>query len=264
MRVATWNINSVRIRLDIIKKLEMLYNIDVLLLQETKTVNHSFPSEFFARIGFTNQYFEGEKSYNGVAIVSKIPFDDYFSLSFCNKDKRHVAAMIQGIEVHNFYWPAGGDIPDVNINPKFQNKLQYIQEFKDWFYSNRNTKQKILLAGDLNIAPHEHDVWSSKALKNEVSHTDIERSMMMDVIKSFGWIDVARHIIGDFEDKRKIYSWWSYRNIDWQKSNRGRRLDHIWVSDTLKLHYSNFKIIKDARDWQMPSDHVPVLIDLAI
>jgi exodeoxyribonuclease III len=248
MKIVTWNINSVRIRLDLIAKLKHQENPVVILLQEIKT-----------DIGYEHQYFEGEKSYNGVAILSQLPIENKFSLSFYKDDKRHVAGNIGGIEIHNFYIPSGGDIPDVALNDKFLHKLEYLKILDEWFVKNRKTQEKILLAGDLNIAPYEHDVWSSKQLKFEVSHTDIERKMMIDIIDNFGWHDVARRFV---PSDQKLYSWWSYRNRDWKKSNRGRRLDHIWASESLKNNCLDFKIIKEARDWDKPSDHVPVLLEL--
>ena len=151
MKIATWNINSVRIRLDLIAKLKEQENPDVILLQEIKTENQFFPAEELAQIGYRHQFFEGEKSYNGVAILSQLPIENKFSLSFYKNDKRHVSANIGGLEIHNFYIPSGGDIPDVTLNDKFLHKLEYLKILDEWFLNNRNTKDKILLAGDLNI-----------------------------------------------------------------------------------------------------------------
>ncbi|MDX1924219.1 MAG: exodeoxyribonuclease III [Rickettsiaceae bacterium] len=258
MRIATWNINSVRLRADLISKLNQDYMPDVILLQETKVENSLFPEDQLRDAGYEFQFYEGEKSYNGVAILSKLPFEEKFSLNFCNNDKRHLCVKIGATEIHNFYIPAGGDIPDIDTNPKFLHKLNYLDELKEWFLANRSRDDKIILAGDLNIAPHEHDVWSSRQLRNEVSHTDIERKIMMDIIHSFEWQDIARHN----GNNNKIYSWWSYRNRDWQKSNRGRRLDHIWLSRSFQKNYENFQIIGGARGWERPSDHVPVMVDI--
>ncbi len=257
MRIISWNINSIRLRIDLIGLLQTKYNPDIILLQETKTENIFFPVEACTNFSFTHQYFEGEKSYNGVAILSKIPFNEKFSLAFYNGDKRHVAVKIKDLEIHNFYIPSGGDIPDPELNPKFKHKLAYLDEMHKWFLVNRMPDRQILLAGDLNISPLEHDVWSSRALRNEVSHTDIERKIMMDMIKEFEWRDIAREFI---PHNNKLYSWWSYRNKDWKKSNRGRRLDHIWLNNHASHNVSHFEIIKEARDWTRPSDHVPVLI----
>ena len=130
---------------------------------------------------------------------------------------------------------------------------------QEWFAKNRVTTDKIVLVGDLNIAPHEHDVWSSRQLRNVVSHTDIERKALLDLQQSFEFIDTARHFV-DFS--QKLYSWWSYRNRDWKKSNRGRRLDHIWVSTPLQPVLKNIIYLSNARDWARPSDHVPCMLEV--
>jgi exodeoxyribonuclease-3 len=261
MRIITWNINSVRLRINLLEKLALEHNPDVICLQETKAEDQHFPLEGIKQIGFEHVVFAGEKSYNGVAILSKKPIQDSFSLSFYNKDKRHICAKISDIEIHNFYVPAGGDEPDVTINPKFKHKLEYVNLMQQWFTQNRKKDDKIILVGDLNIAPHEHDVWSSKQLKNVVSHTPVERKALLDLQESFEFIDTARHFV-DFSEK--LYSWWSYRNRDWKKSNRGRRLDHIWASRVLVTNLKNIEHLRAAREWEKPSDHVPCKLELQL
>mgnify|MGYP001810244467 CR=1 FL=1 len=259
MKIATWNINSIRLRKDLLRSISAMKNIDIMLLQETKTQDEFFPAKDLEDI-FPHIIFAGEKSYNGVAILSKYPIKNKEILEFYNEDKRHISCEIEGIEIHNFYVPAGGDIPDIELNPKFKHKLQYLDLIKNWFEKEKKTKEEIIIAGDLNIAPLEHDVWSSRQLKSEVSHTDIERKTLLDLQKSTNLIDIARSYVDSSE---KLYSWWSYRNRDWKKSNRGRRLDHIWLSKKLAENCKNFEIYKDARDKAQPSDHVPVIIEIS-
>jgi len=127
----------------------------------------------------------------------------------------------------------------------------------DWFMKNRSKNQNIILVGDLNIAPLEHDVWSSKQLKNVVSHTDIERKKLMRNITEFGFIDAARKLV---PHDQKLYSWWSYRSPNWDESNRGRRLDHIWATPDLANKVTNIQHLREMRSSTQPSDHVPVLI----
>ena len=183
MRIATWNINSVRLRINhVLRFFIKEQNIDILCLQETKT-----PDEFFPRmkkIGFKHQYYRGEKSYNGVAIISKFEFTDTGYVNWCKKnDTRHIYVKINNnIELHNFYVPAGGDEPDISINPKFEHKISFINEMKNYFLSD--TKKNKILVGDLNIAPLEHDVWSHKQLLNVVSHTPIETETLLDIIQT--------------------------------------------------------------------------------
>jgi len=261
MRIATWNINSVRLRIAHVLRFIKEQNIDVMCLQETKTQDDYFPSDDFLKIGMAFQYFRGEKSYNGVAILSKFKFEENGYINWCNKDdSRHISVKLgEHLELHNFYVPAGGDEPDIKSNPKFLHKIEFLNEVKSYFIKNKKT-QKILV-GDLNIAPLENDVWSHKQLLNVVSHTPIETETLLDIISSGEWVDVMREIT---PHDQKLYSWWSYRNRNWEISNRGRRLDHIWVSKKLFPQVKSGVIYKETRSWERPSDHVPIVIDIDI
>ena len=259
MRIATWNINSVRLRIHHVLRFIKEQNIDILCLQETKSPDEFFPRYELEKIGFKHQYYRGEKSYNGVAIISKFEFTDTGYLNWCEKDDtRHIYIKLNNnIEIHNFYVPAGGDEPDISINPKFAHKISFINEMKRYFSLNTN-KNKIL-ARDLNIAPLEQDVWSHKQLLNVVSHTPIETETLLDLIQSGDWVDIMREFVPHNE---KLYSWWSYRNRNWEISNRGRRLDHFWVSKNLFSLVKSGVIYKDTRSWEKPSDHVPIIVDI--
>ncbi len=261
MRIATWNINSVRLRIHDVLRFIKEQNIDIMCLQETKTEDKFFPEDEFSKIGMSYQYFRGEKSYNGVAIVSKIKLEENGYINWCSKnDCRHISVKIKDkIELHNFYIPAGGDEPDVSKNPKFEHKIDFLNEMKSYFIENKNVNK--ILVGDLNIAPLENDVWSHKQLLNVVSHTPIETETLLDIIASGEWVDVMREITPHHE---KLYSWWSYRNRNWEISNRGRRLDHIWVSKKLFPQVKSGVIYKETRSWEKPSDHVPIIIDIDI
>jgi len=259
MRIATWNINSVRLRSGLLADFANRYQPDIIALQETKVVDYSFPLGECALMGYPHVQVSGQKGYNGVAILSKYPIQNSFSLEFYNEDKRHVAIRCGDIEIHNFYVPAGGEEPDPEINHKFKHKLTYLDMMHEWFMKNRSKSQKIVLMGDLNIAPLEHDVWSSKQLKNVISHTDIERKILTRNMLEFGFIDAPRMFVPDSE---KLYSWWTYRTPDWKTSNRGRRLDHIWVSEALSSRVSGSSSAPEMRGLVQPSDHIPVIIDL--
>jgi exodeoxyribonuclease-3 len=152
--------------------------------------------------------------------------------------------------------PAGGDIPDREANPKFGHKLDFVAEATRWFDA-RGAKRAVLV-GDLNIAPLEHDVWSHKQLLDVVSHTPIEVEGLIGWQKAAGWHDALRHFV---PEDQKLYTWWSYRARDWRAADRGRRLDHIWVSDDLAGKLNRHQVLKDARDWPQASDHVPVLVE---
>ena len=261
MKIATWNINSVRLRIEQVLKFINDQNIDLLCLQETKTEDQFFPSDEFLKTGMKHQYYRGEKSYNGVAILSKIKFEENGCIDWCKKgDCRHISIKLrEEIELHNFYVPAGGDEPDITINPKFAHKINFLKEMKSHFFNDIKTKK--ILVGDLNIAPLENDVWSHKQLLNVVSHTPMETETLLDVIASGEWIDVMREIV---PYDQKLYSWWSYRNRNWEISNRGRRLDHIWVSKKLFPQVKSGVIYNETRSWERPSDHVPIVIDINI
>ena len=203
---------------------------DVLCLQETKCPDDCFPAEYFRARGYGHQAIKGQKGYHGVAILSRLPFRQVDAFTLCGKDdKRHVSVVFEaGLELHNFYVPAGGDVPDPKANVKFAHKLQFLREMAERFEAERARRQApIVLVGDLNVAPLENDVWSPKAAIDVVSHTPVETGLLKGAVDAFDWIDVTRSFVPADE---KIYSWWSYRAQDWKTSDRGRRLDHIWVS----------------------------------
>lgn len=261
MRIASWNINSVRIRLEHIKRFCAEKNPDILCLQETKVQDSLFPIDELKSYGFDYINFRGEKSYNGVAILSKFPLSNTNKLNIAGSEEtRHISSVLPNdIELHNFYIPAGGDDPDINSNPKFKFKLDFVDHMQKWFSQNRKVTDKIIILGDFNIAPLEHDVWSSKQLNNIISHTPIERKNLIKFMNDLNWTDVARHFVPHDE---KSYSWWSYRNKDWQKSNRGRRLDHIWITSPLVSSLKSYDIHNCTRNWERPSDHIPIIVDL--
>ncbi len=262
MKIATWNINSVRLRIGLVLRFLKYQNPDILALQETKVEDGKFPLQPFLDNGYEHTIFSGEKSYNGVAIISRVPLKNVVIEELVNGHKRHISAVLPGdVEFHNFYVPAGGDEPDPDINPKFDHKLKFVDEMTAWFGKKRNKKDKIIIAGDFNIAPLEHDVWSHKQLLTVVSHTPIEVEKLNKLQSSLEWTDVMRHFVPAEE---KLYSWWSYRNNDWKKSDRGRRLDHIWVTPPLKSKLESGTILREARDYKQPSDHVPVIMEIKI
>ena len=259
MRIATWNINSIRLRIQLVIEFIKKQDIDVLCLQETKTENQYFPVVAFAEAGWPHQVFRGEKSYNGVAIISRHALTDGQHNDWAGKsDCRHIAAVTAaGVRIDNFYVPAGGDVADPDENPKFAHKLQFIDEMTQHFIANPPKRQ--ILVGDLNIAPLPEDVWSSKQLLKVVSHTPVETDALKKLIADGGWHDAVR---GYFGADTKIYSWWSYRARDWAASDRGRRLDHIWVSHDLANAVEKVSIHRGMRSAEKPSDHVPVVITI--
>lgn len=262
MKVATWNINSVRLREGLVLRLLNEHAPDVLCLQETKTQDSTFPHDGFEAAGYTHRAIRGEKGYNGLAILSRLPFDAPQSHRlFCGKeDCRHLTVSIGGVAIHNLYVPAGGDVPDREANDKFGHKLDFVDEMAAYFGAGGEAGAgPAILVGDLNIAPQEHDVWSHKQLLKVVSHTPIEVEKLEAARKARGWIDVAR-VFTPAEEK--LYSWWSYRAKDWEKADKGRRLDHVWVTPDLQDSLQSCEVVKAARGWEKPSDHAPVIVTL--
>jgi exodeoxyribonuclease-3 len=262
VRLATWNINSVRLRMDLLLRLIEEEAPDVICLQETKVPDGSFPLVPLADRGYIHAHVAGMKSYNGVAILSRIPFVDTDQPDWCERtDCRHVWAMLKtGIEVHSLYVPAGGDVPDPAVNDKFAHKLRFLDEITAWLAADFTPDRPVVLAGDLNIAPLEHDVWNHNALLDVVSHTPVEVARMAALQATLGWVDAVRHFVPDTE---KLYTWWSYRAADWEAADRGRRLDHVWVTPALAPRLKGHKIVRAARGWTpKPSDHVPVIVDI--
>ncbi len=259
MRIATWNINSVRLRSPMLLDVMKSSDLDVICLQETKTPDEHFPLDVIKEAGYEHVHFNGMKSYNGVAIISRIPFTDKQRYARVGKDDcRHISVKFPQMELHNIYIPAGGDEPDRTINEKFAHKLDFVDEMADFFKEGYSAAQPLMVVGDFNIAPMEHDVWSHKQLLKVVSHTPIEVEKLKYMQASLDWVDTSRHFVAEDE---KCYSWWSYRNRDWRKSNRGRRLDHMWVTQALKSKLSAHDILMDMRDLEKPSDHVPIVIE---
>lgn len=252
--VATWNINSVRLRENIVAQLMQDEAPDVLCLQECKSPVEKIPLAQFQALGYTHMVARGQKGYNGVAIFSKIAMEeagaeDYASLGHA----RHIAGKLSnGVTVHNFYVPAGGDVPDRKVNEKFGQKLDYLTDMRDAFHAK--APEKSILVGDLNIAPREDDVWDHKKLLKVVSHTPVEVEALAQTQDAGKWVDVTRADIPE----GKLYSWWSYRAKDWDAADKGRRLDHMWATADIAGAAHGSRVLRAARGWEKPSDHAPV------
>ncbi|MCJ8140608.1 exodeoxyribonuclease III [Falsirhodobacter halotolerans] len=252
--LATWNINSVRLREPLVLRLLTEELPDVLCLQECKSPVDKIPLDGFRALGYNWIVARGQKGYNGVAILSRLPLVDAGDRDFANLGHaRHVAAALEnGVTIHNVYVPAGGDVPDREVNAKFGQKLDFLTEMRDWAHGAPPAKS--ILVGDLNIAPREDDVWSHKQLLKIVSHTPVEVEHLGAAQDAGRWVDITRKDIPD----GKLYSWWSYRAADWNAADKGRRLDHIWATPDIANAAHSSRVLRDARGWTQPSDHVPV------
>ncbi len=267
LTIATWNINSVRLRHPQVAQWAGEARPDVICLQEIKCQPDQFPRKAFEAMGYPHMHVVGQKGLHGVAIASKRPITELDQHKLCPKhEARFQRVSIDGIEILNFYIPAGGDEPDAEINPRFAHKLAFLEALETYLGGRAQEGGAAVLVGDLNIAPREHDVWSHKQLLKVISHTPVETERLERAREAGGYLDVARELIPEPE---KVFTWWSYRNRDFRKSNRGRRLDHIWVTPALKdaaLRHGRdaFRIWDQTRAWEKPSDHAPVTLKLAV
>ncbi len=262
--VTTWNINSVRLRMPLVEQFLTAHAPDILCLQEIKCVEEQFPAKAFRELGYDHIAIHGQKGYHGVATVSRLPFEEISRHDWQdNGEARHVGVRLtdpahQGMIVENVYVPAGGDVPDREVNPKFGQKLDFLERMARWADT---VDQPTLIVGDFNIAPLESDVWSHKQLLKVVSHTPVEVEALQRFMDAHGWIDIGREHVPAPE---RYYSWWSYRNPNWQTNDKGRRLDHMWASPELAKQATGHSILEEARSWERPSDHVPLTTEFEL
>ena len=257
--IATWNINSVRLRADQVERFVSEHQPDVLCLQEIKTIEESFPHETFEKLGYTHRAIHGQKGYHGVATVSRLPMREISRYDWQdNGEARHVGVVLegagQGMVLENVYIPAGGDIPDREVNPKFAQKLDFLERMTRWADT---IDAPSLIVGDFNIAPLECDVYDHKKLLKVVSHTPIEVEALGRFTDAHGWVDLGREFIPAPE---RSYSWWGYRAY-WRGGDHGRRLDHMWASPELAPQARAHRFVEDTRKWERPSDHIPLITE---
>jgi len=260
LKIASWNINSVRFRIEIVERFLKEEAPDVLCLQETKTVDETFPADAFHRLGYKHLLLNGQRMHHGVAIVSKVPCWEDDRLDWqANGEARHIGVRLEnGMRIENVYVPAGGDIPDRTVNPKFGQKLDFLERMIAW---SEALSVPTLLVGDFNVAPLESDVWSHKQLLDVVSHTPIEVETLGRLQAANDWVDLGRHFVPAPE---RLYTWWSYRAKDWLASDRGRRLDHMWASKDVAALATGHKVHESCRSWLKPSDHVPIVTEFRV
>jgi exodeoxyribonuclease-3 len=263
MRLVTWNINSVRLRFEHLRRVVTELAPDVVCLQETKVDDARFPAAAARELGFAHVLAHGQRSYNGVAILSKLAVDGHDTRAWCGYDhcRHQITRLDGGVELHNLYVPSGGDVPDRDANPKFAHKLDFLAELAAHWRGEAAGARALIAVGDLNIAPLETDVWSHRQMLSVVSHTPVEVEALGELQASAAFTDAVRAVIPPEE---KLYSWWSYRARDWAASDRGRRLDHVWVTPPLADTVRDARVLRAARGWEKPSDHVPVAVDLAL
>jgi len=260
LKIASWNINSVRARIGIVEQFLSEEQPDLLCLQETKVCDSDFPGEVFRKLGYVHQILCGQRMHHGVAILSRLPVREEARHDWqANGEARHIGVRLEsGIRVENVYIPAGGDIPDREANPKFGQKLDFLGRMTAW---SESCACPTIVVGDFNVAPLECDVWSHKQLIGVVSHTPIEVEALTKLQASNDWVDLGRHF---HPAPKRLHTWWSYRSPDWTKNDRGRRLDHMWATpDVAKLAVAHH-VHEPCRNWTRPSDHVPLVTEFEI
>lgn len=256
MKIATWNVNSIHARLEHLLKWCETNQPDVVCLQETKCVDENFPYQQIHALGYDIAFY-GQKSYNGVAILSKhqiASVQKNFPGDVDDSPKRLIAATINGIRIVNTYVPNGTELG----TDKFTFKLDWLQRLRRYFDETCDTNENVLLCGDFNVAPHELDVWSVPVWEGKLHFTKPERAAIQHV-KKWGFVDVFRQI----NDDLKEYSWWNYREWSFPK-NHGLRIDHIWTSPPLAERCIDCWIDREPRAWERPSDHAPVVAEFKL
>jgi exodeoxyribonuclease-3 len=263
LRVVTWNINSVRLRIDQVARFVAEARPDVLMLQEIKCTEDQFPRAAFDEMGLPYLRLAGQKGWHGVAIASRLPIEDAPRIEACREGHgRCVAGRIAGVEFQNFYIPAGGDVADRALNPKFDHKLDFYERLTA-DVARRDRRAPLVMAGDFNIAPGENDVWNHRYMSRIVSHTPVEVETLRRLQDAGGFADVVRD---QTPEPTRLASWWSYRAVDFRKTARGLRLDHVWTSPGLTpaVVPGSAVIHEPVRAWDRPSDHAPVAVDLDV
>ena len=268
-RLATWNINSVRIRLDLVERSPARISRTFSVSRKSNALMDCSPSCRSARSASTISPSQGRRAITASPSSPAFPSPRYSAAIFAGAVTRSISVTLDGgasqakpLTLHNIYVPAGGDLPDPSLNPKFRHKLDFLEAMEAWFAGLRGKpSNRMILVGDLNVAPLETDVWSHKQLLKVVSHTPAEVERFLRVQAAHDFIDVMRRHVPAEE---KLYTWWSYRNRDWRASNRGRRLDHIWTTPALDGAATSMRVLDEARDWPRTSDHVPVIADFEI
>lgn len=256
MLLATWNINSINARLSHIQEFLNNYEPDVLCMQETKVVDEKFPREAFTDRGYEIEIY-GEKSYNGVAIASKLPIENVvrgFREEIAVGSKRLIAATIGDVKVLNVYIPNGQAVG----SEKYHYKLEWLCALKKHIEENYSVDDQLVICGDFNIAPEDKDVYRPEEWDGSIMASPEERKHLQD-IKDWGFDDVFRK----HHDEPGLFTWWDYQAGAFRR-NMGFRIDHIWTTESLAENCSAVMIAKEMRKLEKPSDHAPVLAEFEL
>lgn len=255
MKIATWNVNSLNVRLPHV--LEWLANAepDVLVLQEIKQVSEAFPEASFVEAGY-QAVASGQKTYNGVAVISRKPSADQVTdfPGFEDPQRRILASTIDGVRVINLYVPNGHSVG----SEKYEYKLGWLAALNVFLKDQLKTHDKLVVLGDFNIAPEDRDVYDAEKWGDDILCSPLEREALGELLK-LGLTDVYRN----FEQPEKAFSWWDYRRAGFQR-NAGLRIDLILTSDTMTAACQASYIDREPRTWERPSDHTPVIAEFSL
>ncbi|MEY2659402.1 MAG: Exodeoxyribonuclease [Pseudomonadota bacterium] len=257
MKIATWNVNSLNVRLpQVLDWLAQHPDVGVLALQETKTTDDKFPVQAFSDAGYRAEVF-GQKTYNGVALISRsdgpAPAEVVRNIPrFEDEMARVITASFGGVRVVGAYFPNGQE-PG---SDKFAYKMRWLDALREWLRGELQRHPKLVLMGDYNITVDDRDVYDPVALAGTIHCTDEERAHFQALV-DLGLTDAFRR----FHDEPKLYSWWDYREMAFRR-NRGLRIDHVLVSSTLLTQVKDCVIDKAPRKNERPSDHAPVVLEL--
>lgn len=253
MKLATWNVNSLKIRLPQVLQWLADNPVDVLCLQETKLTDDKFPVQEIEAAGY-QVVFSGQKTYNGVAILSKLPISDVVRANpnFDDPQQRIIGATIGGIRIICIYVPNGQSVD----SDKYQYKLQWLEALRQWLETECQTYEALALLGDYNIAPNDIDVHDPVSWQGQVLVSEPERAAFRRLL-DLGLKDAFRL----FEQPEKSFSWWDYRQLGF-RLNKGLRIDHVLLSNALSTRCSACQIDRVPRKWDQPSDHAPVTATL--
>ena len=254
MKLATWNVNSLSVRLPQVLDWLSANPVDALALQELKMTDDKFPADAFTAAGYHAQWF-GQKTYNGVALLSRTPATEVVKNipGFDDDMARVITGTVDGVRVIGAYFP-NGQAPG---SDKFEYKMEWLKGLRQWVKAELQTHPKLVLMGDYNITFDDLDVWDPVGLQDTIHCTEEERYHLRALV-SLGLHDSFRL----FEHPAKSYSWWDYRDFGFRR-NRGMRIDHILISQALKPLAQNCVIDTSPRKNERPSDHAPVVLTLA-
>jgi len=251
VKIATWNVNSVRARLPVVQKWLQESQVDVLAMQETKTIDETFPVAEFEALGY-QVAMSGQKTYNGVAIASRLPVSKVVKGWAGNDLSRILAVDVGDVTLIDGYLPHGGERGD----EAFLHKLQFFREFRTYLDTTYSRDHRLLFMGDFNVARDPQDVWAPEEMQDAIGFMQEEREALEN-LRGWGFVDLFRK----FHSEQQ-FTWWDYR-MNMFKRHMGMRIDYAWGSAALSVRVADCMVDVEPRRWEKPSDHTPVVVTIS-